>query len=109
MRSCPDLAPVVCRISSVAPPMLGAVPPFARSSSITLSFQSLIVTRSSGGKSSSCNHCAHRTLRDMTNEEAQRWAEQWIDEWNRHDVEAVLEHFADDVVFVSPVAATVTG
>ena len=33
----------------------------------------------------------------MTNEEAQRWAEQWIDEWNRHDVEAVLEHFADEV------------
>ena len=45
----------------------------------------------------------------MTHDEAQRWAEQWIAEWNRHDVEAVLTHFADDVVFVSPVAATVTG
>ncbi len=45
----------------------------------------------------------------MTHEEALAWAEQWIDEWNRHDVEAVLEHFADDVEFSSPVAATVTG
>jgi ketosteroid isomerase-like protein len=45
----------------------------------------------------------------MTHDEAQRWAEQWIEEWNRHDVEAVLAHFADDVEFVSPVAATVTG
>jgi ketosteroid isomerase-like protein len=45
----------------------------------------------------------------MTHDEAQRWAEQWIAEWNRHDVEAVLDHFTDDVEFISPVAATVTG
>jgi hypothetical protein len=37
----------------------------------------------------------------MTHEEALAWAEQWIDEWNRHDVEAVLAHFADDVEFNS--------
>ncbi len=45
----------------------------------------------------------------MTHDEARRWAEQWVEEWNRHDVEAVLTHFADDVEFCSPVAATVTG
>jgi len=45
----------------------------------------------------------------MTHDEAQRWAEQWIEEWNRHDVEAVLAHFADDVEFASPVVTTVTG
>jgi ketosteroid isomerase-like protein len=45
----------------------------------------------------------------MDHEEARRWAEQWVDEWNRHDVEAVLTHFADDVEFCSPVAATVMG
>ncbi|HEY3671630.1 MAG TPA: nuclear transport factor 2 family protein [Acidimicrobiia bacterium] len=45
----------------------------------------------------------------MTHDEAQRWAEQWISAWNRHDVEAVLDHFADDIEFISPVAATVTG
>jgi len=27
--------------------------------------------------------------------------------WNAHDVEAVLEHFHDDVLFTSPVAARV--
>jgi ketosteroid isomerase-like protein len=45
----------------------------------------------------------------MDHEGARRWAEQWVDGWNRHDVEAVLAHFADDVEFCSPVAATVTG
>jgi hypothetical protein len=29
----------------------------------------------------------------------------WLDAWNRHDVDAVLGHFHDDVVFTSPVAA----
>jgi ketosteroid isomerase-like protein len=45
----------------------------------------------------------------MTYSEARAWAERWIDEWNRHDVEAVLAHFADDVEFCSPVAAKITG
>jgi hypothetical protein len=29
----------------------------------------------------------------------------WVRAWNAHDVEAVLAHFRDDVVFTSPVAA----
>ncbi|KQV08177.1 nuclear transport factor 2 family protein [Leifsonia sp. Root112D2] len=29
----------------------------------------------------------------------------WVKAWNAHDVEAVLSHFHDDVVFTSPVAA----
>ncbi|MGH1561312.1 nuclear transport factor 2 family protein [Mumia sp. DW29H23] len=33
------------------------------------------------------------------------FADQWCAAWNAHDVEAVLAHFADDVVFTSPVAA----
>lgn len=37
------------------------------------------------------------------------FARDWIAAWNRSDVEAVLAHYADDVVFVSPLAATVTG
>jgi ketosteroid isomerase-like protein len=28
----------------------------------------------------------------------------WVRAWNAHDVEAVLAHFRDDVVFTSPVA-----
>lgn len=45
----------------------------------------------------------------MTDDEAMAWAEQWIEEWNRRDVEAVLAHFADDVEFCSPLVVTVTG
>jgi len=37
------------------------------------------------------------------------FARDWIAAWNRSDVEAVLAHHADDAVFVSPLAATVTG
>ena len=28
----------------------------------------------------------------------------WVQAWNAHDLEGVLDHFADDVVFTSPVA-----
>ena len=35
------------------------------------------------------------------------FAEDWVTAWNRHDVDAVLTHFHDDVVFTSPVAARV--
>jgi ketosteroid isomerase-like protein len=45
----------------------------------------------------------------MTYDEALTWAQQWIEEWNRRDVEAVLAHFADDVEFCSPLVVTVTG
>ena len=45
----------------------------------------------------------------MTEEQARSFAEQWAERWNRRDVDAVLAHFADDVVFTSPVALAVTG
>lgn len=35
------------------------------------------------------------------------FAQEWVQAWNRHDVEAVLAHFHDDVVFTSPVAEQV--
>jgi hypothetical protein len=38
---------------------------------------------------------------------AQLLADQWVRAWNAHDVEAVLSHFAEDVIFTSPVAAHV--
>jgi ketosteroid isomerase-like protein len=41
--------------------------------------------------------------------EARRFAEAWVDAWNRRDVEAVLAHFADDVSFESPKAVAITG
>jgi ketosteroid isomerase-like protein len=35
----------------------------------------------------------------------QTFAAEWVRAWNDHDVEAVLAHFHDDVLFSSPVAA----
>jgi hypothetical protein len=35
------------------------------------------------------------------------FVEAWLKAWNRRDVDAVLAHFHDDVVFSSPVAAQV--
>jgi ketosteroid isomerase-like protein len=39
--------------------------------------------------------------------EAIRFADQWIEAWNARDVEGVLAHYADDVVFTSQVASRV--
>jgi ketosteroid isomerase-like protein len=36
--------------------------------------------------------------------EALDFARRWVKNWNDHDIEAVLAHFADDVVFTSPLA-----
>lgn len=45
----------------------------------------------------------------MTRESGEAFAARWADAWNRRDIEAVLEHFTDDVVFTSPTALTITG
>jgi hypothetical protein len=45
----------------------------------------------------------------MDHAEAQAFAEQWVKDWNAHDIDALLGHFTDDVVFTSPVAIRVIG
>lgn len=35
------------------------------------------------------------------------FAQDWVAAWNAHDVEAVLAHFHDDVLFTSPLARLV--
>lgn len=40
-------------------------------------------------------------------DDAQTFARSWRDAWNSHDLDAVLSHFDDDVVFTSPVAASI--
>jgi hypothetical protein len=40
----------------------------------------------------------------MESEFAQRFTERWLDAWNRHDIDAILGHFHDHVVFSSPLA-----
>jgi ketosteroid isomerase-like protein len=43
----------------------------------------------------------------MPTPQPQQFADDWVHAWNAHDVEAVLAHFHDDVVFTSPIAARV--
>lgn len=37
------------------------------------------------------------------------FANTWIEEWNRRDIDALVAHYAADIRFVSPVAAKRTG
>jgi ketosteroid isomerase-like protein len=41
----------------------------------------------------------------VTREAAMRLAKEWVEAWNAHDLGRILEHYADDVVLTSPVAA----
>ena len=41
----------------------------------------------------------------MTLAEARQRAEAWVAAWNARDLDAVLEHYADDVVVCSPLVA----
>ena len=45
----------------------------------------------------------------MDHAEAQAFAQQWVKDWNAHDVDALLDHFTDDVVFTSPAAIRIFG
>jgi hypothetical protein len=40
-----------------------------------------------------------------TENEARKLARDWVDAWNSHDLERILEHYADEVTLTSPVAA----
>jgi hypothetical protein len=42
-------------------------------------------------------------------ERADRLAAEWVAAWNAHDLDAVMGHYADDVVFVSPFVAALAG
>jgi ketosteroid isomerase-like protein len=43
----------------------------------------------------------------MELDEAQRFAEEWVAGWNAHDLDRIMRHYSDDVVFSSPVAARI--
>lgn len=45
----------------------------------------------------------------LTREFAERFAREWIDAWNSHDLERILSHYADDFVMASPRIAVVAG
>jgi hypothetical protein len=40
---------------------------------------------------------------------AEKFVAQWVTDWNAHDLDALLSHYRDDVVFDSPVAIRVLG
>ncbi|SBV01101.1 Ketosteroid isomerase homolog [Streptomyces sp. DpondAA-D4] len=40
---------------------------------------------------------------------ARRFAARWQDDWNSHDLDRVLAHYAEDVTFSSPMIARLTG
>jgi hypothetical protein len=51
--------------------------------------------------------CCHHRAVDYA--EAEAFVDQWVKDWNAHDVEALLTHYTDDVIFTSPVAARLFG
>lgn len=40
---------------------------------------------------------------------ADRFASQWIDAWNNHDIDRILAFYSDDILFVSPMAVSFAG
>lgn len=45
----------------------------------------------------------------MTQEEALKFAEGWIEAWNAHDLDEVLSHYEDDFEMTSPIIASYGG
>jgi len=45
----------------------------------------------------------------MDHDFAAQFVDRWVADWNAHDLDALLAHYRDDVVFTSPVAVLVIG
>ncbi len=45
----------------------------------------------------------------MDNLFAQQFAREWEQAWNSHDIDNIMQHYADDIVLVSPIAAKLLG
>ena len=43
----------------------------------------------------------------MTQDEAQIWAQEWVDAWNAGDLDRVLAHYSDDFEMSSPYIVTI--
>lgn len=42
-------------------------------------------------------------------EKAWKFAHEWLDAWNKHDVNLIMQHYADSIEFCSPVVEKVLG
>ena len=38
----------------------------------------------------------------ISKETAQRIARDWIDSWNSHDIDRIISHYSEDIIFSSP-------
>ena len=45
----------------------------------------------------------------MTEIRAHSFAQEWITGWNSHDLDAIMSHYAPEVVLISPIAARLLG
>jgi ketosteroid isomerase-like protein len=45
----------------------------------------------------------------LTEAEVRKFAGDWIRAWNSHDLEAIMSHYAPEVVLISPTAAKLLG
>lgn len=45
----------------------------------------------------------------ITSRFAEEFAQRWIDAWNRHDLDEILSHYADDFEMSSPYIAQIAG
>src|SRR4028119_1055491 len=45
----------------------------------------------------------------INNKEARKFAQEWVEAWNSHDLDRVLSHYTDDFEMSSPFIATFTG
>jgi hypothetical protein len=43
----------------------------------------------------------------MDERQAKQLAAHWIESWNSHDLDSIMEHYSDDIVLTSPVAARI--
>jgi hypothetical protein len=43
----------------------------------------------------------------MDEQQARQLAVHWIESWNSHNLDRIMEHYSDDVVLTSPVAARI--
>ena len=45
----------------------------------------------------------------MDDDVAEEFAREWYAAWNAHDLEGILDHYADDVEMASPLVSALTG
>ena len=45
----------------------------------------------------------------INRERAWEFAHEWLDAWNKHDVDLIMKHYANSIEFCSPIVQKVLG